>query len=123
MKLEQIITIIIFVVLVLGFYLIKSWKVAAYLKRKKKKKELNIVEIKYLNYRFNIKKERLLTSGFIFLIGLINALIITIVFAVIILLPWPTVLQLLVGFVLLLGLIYAIYEILGRILVKKGYQE
>ena len=53
--------------------------------------------------------------------ALINSFIIAFVSTVISAIPAHVVWQLLVGFVLIFGLIYALYEIYGRILVKKGW--
>ena len=58
-----------------------------------------------------------------FMVSLIDAFIISFVFVVITIIPWDMGFSMLLGFVLLFGLIYALYEILGRVLVKKGWSK
>lgn len=123
MKIEIIIGGIVFILLsvFLYFYNIKIIKVSAKNKKKKEKKEL--LEIKYLMIAYNLKKEKLLNKKIVLTISIIDAFIIASVFTIVELLPWDIMWKLMLGFVLLLGLIYAIYGILGRILVKKGYDK
>ena len=117
-KVNIIFTIVILIVLSIIFYLIDLRKISS---KKKKKKE--ILEIKYLVNYYNIKKERILNKKFLLFTSIINAFIIAIVFFIITLIPLKTVWQLLIGFVLLFGLIYSIYGIIGKVLVIKGYNK
>lgn len=89
-------------------------------KKTKKKKETNILPVKYLEMQFGIKRENLLNKQMLLLLSYINSFIISLVYYVIMKLPFATIWKLAVAFILLFGLIYAIYEILGRILKKKG---
>ncbi|MBQ6840719.1 MAG: hypothetical protein IJO63_01200 [Bacilli bacterium] len=124
MNLDLIIASIAFVVITVALYIWNIRKLSGKKSKKRKKREAReIIEINYLVITHNIKKERLLNSKFILLISLIDAFIICLVFLVVMLIPYALVWQLLTGFVLLLGLIYSIYTILGRILVKKGYDK
>ena len=50
-----------------------------------------------------------------------NAFIISFTVVVLYILDLFIIWQFLIGFILLVGLIYSIYEIYGNILVKKGY--
>ena len=124
MNLDLIIASIAFVVITVALYIWNIRKLSGKKSKKRKKREAReIIEINYLVITHNIKKERLLNSKFILLISIIDAFIICLVFLVVMLIPYALVWQLLTGFVLLLGLIYSIYTILGRILVKKGYDK
>jgi len=125
-KLEAI--LILFLILMLVIFLVDYIFIKRkYLKRingksKKKKKEKNneLTEIAYLVGKFKLNKNELPLSKLLIGISLINAFIISLVAVVILLLDIHIVLQLILGFVLLMGLIYSIYELLGRYLVKVG---
>ena len=124
MNRDYIIAIIAFVVIRTFIYFINMHKIAISKSKKRKRKELkDIIEIKFLVAMHKLNKEKLLNKKIIFIISIIDSFIITMVFLVITLLPYGIFWQLLVGFVLLLGLIYSIYSILGNILSKKGYNE
>ena len=124
MKENFIIAGIAFIIVFTVLYALNDYKLKAIKKNKRKKgKEYTILELRFLALSNNLKMEKLLQKKFIIIISLINAFIITSVFLVIILLPWSIVWQLLLGFVLLLGLIYAFYGIMGAILKKKGYDK
>jgi len=124
MKENFIIAGIAFIIVFTVLYALNEYKLKAIKKNKRKKgKEYTILELRFLALSNNLKMEKLLQKKFIVIISLINAFIITSVFLVIILLPWSIVWQLLLGFVLLLGLIYAFYGIMGAILKKKGYDK
>ena len=124
MKTNVIIAIVAFFVLFIFMYIFNLLKLNNILKSKKKRgKDYEIIEIKYLSLIYNIKKEHLLKKWFILIISMINAFIISIVFFTVILIPWKAVWQLLIGFALLFGLIYGCYGVLGRILVMKGYDK
>ena len=66
----------------------------------------------------NIKKQKKKKKG---MKGWL-VLIVT-VFLVISSIPWSIGFSMLLGFVLLFGLIYSLYEFLGRSLVKKGWSK
>ncbi len=85
----------------------------------KRKKEKTIGEISYLIRKFHLDVRKIDYWKMILPISLINAFIISFVATVIMLFPVNMIWQLLIGFVLLFFLIYAIYEIYGRHLVKK----
>ncbi len=87
----------------------------------KKKKQKKIGEIQYLVSKFKLDINKLNYKKACLVISFLNAFIISSVTLVISLLKTNMTLQLIVGFVLLFSLIYSLYEIYGRILVKKGY--
>lgn len=85
----------------------------------KQKKENKIGEIGYLVRKFQLDVRKIDYWKLLIPISLINAFIISFVATVIMLFPLDILWQLMIGFVLLFFLIYAIYEIYGRHLVKK----
>ena len=89
-------------------------------KRRKKKNNGNddLMEIGYLVNKFKLDKSKLPLKRLLVEISLINAFIIVLVSVVVLVLDIYTIFKLLIGFVLLFALIYAIYELLGRHLVK-----
>lgn len=91
--------------------------------KKNKEKEKKIIELEYLSKKFNIPKEKLLNSVIGTKICYINAFIITVVSMIILNIPVAYYIQLLIGFIILMVMIYGIYEIFGKILVKEIKNE
>ena len=112
-----IIAIVFFFIMVLFFYFKNMLKLVS----KKKKKDNEIVEVKYLCLTSNIDKIKILNKRMIIVFSIINALIVDFVSMVVILLKVPIFVKFIVGLVLFMGLIYSIYGILGKILLKRGY--
>lgn len=115
--------ILMFIVFIVDYYLINKRKLTliknkGITKRGKKKKIKNISEIDYLVGKFKLNKKKLKEEKVIIWISLINSFIISSVSSVIMLMPFKMMWQLLIAFVLLFGLIYALYEIYGRYLKK-----
>lgn len=92
-------------------------------KKKKNKKLEEFVGLSYLIPKFKLDINKMNLNYVFFIVSLINAFIISFVFVVITIIPWDMGFSMLLGFVLLFGLIYALYEILGRGLVKKGWSK
>ena len=93
-------------------------------KSKKKNKKLEeFVGLSYLIPKFKLDINKMDLNNVFFMVSLIDAFIISFVFVVITIIPWDMGFSMLLGFVLLFGLIYALYEILGRVLVKKGWSK
>lgn len=89
---------------------------------KKKKKEVKeFGEINYLVGKFKLDKKKIDYKSVILWTAIINSFIISFVSTVISAIPTHIFWQLAVGFVLIFALIYSLYEIYGRILVKKGW--
>ena len=118
-----IITLIIVFIVDYFLILLPKCKIINGKKTKKKDKKVYIVELQYLINRFNLDIKKIDLDYVIKWIAFINAFIIALTSSVIMLIPWHMIFQLLVGFVLLLGLIYSLYEIYGRHLVKKGWKK
>ncbi len=92
-------------------------------KKGKKKKIKNIEEIEYMVIKFKLDAKKLNKEKIIKVIALINSYIIAIVSAILMVVPYKLVWQMLIAFVLLLGLIYSLYELYGRHLKKKVRRE
>ena len=93
-------------------------------KKGKKRKSFRITsEGNYLIRRFNLDETKINIKQLDFHISLINGFIISFVSVTISIFNNSILLEFLIGFVLLFLLIYAIYEIYGRILVKKWGKE
>ena len=94
-------------------------KITGKKKNKNNKKVKPVMEIEYLCSKFKLDKRKLNYNEFKVMIPLLNSIIITLVTLIIDLIKLPMILKFLIGFVLLIGLIYALYEIYGRHLLKK----
>lgn len=125
MKRVLIVCLIVFMVLsvVLYFYDMYMFSVMRKNKKNKKNKEKYLFSVRYLMAKFKLPKELLIQNKMAFIYSLIDAFIITIVFMIIELIDLPFYIQILIGFVLLFGLIYAMYELLGRYLERKENNE
>jgi len=84
----------------------------------KKKKNKPISELDYLTSKFKLNSKKLDKSKIIIWISLINSFIISFTSALIMLLPFKLIWQMLIAFGLLFALIYSLYEIYGRHLQK-----
>lgn len=90
------------------------------LSKKIKKGNINrIGEFTYLMKRFSLDQKKINTNQIKLGICIINAFIISFVSNFIMLIPVSMMFRLLIGFVLLFALIYALYEIYGKFLKKK----
>ena len=93
------------------------------IKKKKKDKKIEVLEAKYLNIRYHVSEKLLLTNKMLWIYAIINTIIMVSVFLIITLIKCNFVWQILLGFVLLMGLIYSLYEILGKILIRKENEK
>ena len=125
MKRVLIVCLIVFMVLsvVLYFYDMYMFSVMRKNKKNKKNKEKYLFSVRYLMAKFKLSKELLIQNKMAFIYSLIDAFIITIVFMIIELIDLPFYIQILIGFVLLFVLIYAMYELLVRYLERKENNE
>lgn len=90
------------------------------LRRKMKKKKLQrIGEFAYLVNRFKLDTKKIDYKSLSIGVSFINSFIMAFVSTFIMLLPINMAWRLIVAFVMLMGLIYALYEIYGRHLSKK----
>ncbi len=94
--------------------------------RKRRLKKLNYnnmgeVSLLLIKYKLDVKKINL--NQILIVTSFLNAFIIAFVCMIISALPLKLIWQMMIGFVLLFGLVYASYEIYGRSLIKKGWQK
>ena len=104
--------IFVFIISLIIFMIIK-WRLL------KKKLGFNFIGVSYLISKFNLNKAKVNLKKMINQLAIINSFIIAFVSTLICMLPMKLFWQLGLGFVLLLILIYALYEIYGRRLYKK----
>ena len=114
-----IISIAFFLIMVVFFYFKNASRLVT--SKKKRKKAVDIIEVKYLFLINNIEKEKLLNKKMMLVFSVINAIIVDFVFVVVIVLKVPIFVKFIFGLILFMGLIYSIYGILGKILLKRGY--
>jgi len=90
------------------------------LKRKMKKNKLQTVgEFSYLIHHYELDVKKINYQHLAMVVSLMNAFIVAFVSTFIMLIPTNMIWRLLIAFVLLFLLIYALYEIYGRYLKKK----
>ena len=77
------------------------------------------MQVEFILKRFNLRKKDLKPKKIGFIICLLDPLIISLTGTIVTLPKWHYVLELLLGFVLLMIFIYCFYEILGRIIKRK----
>ncbi len=111
-----IVFLVLFIVIfVFDYFFIKR----KYLKKKRKKKNNELMELSYLINKFNLNKDALNLKRLLLCISLINAFIISLVSVTVLVIDTYVILKFIIGFILLIALIYAIYELLGRFLERK----
>ena len=112
--------VLFLIVFIIDYFFINKRKLKTLESKKKgkNKKTKSISEIDYLVAKFKLNVKKLDKDKVIIWIALINSFIISMVSTVILLMPFKLIWQLLIAFVLLFCLIYALYEIYGRHLKK-----
>lgn len=91
--------------------------------RCKKEKNGIDLEIKYLVNKFGLNEKKLKKYHIAALISLLDALIIVITLEIITTITKLLILQMIIGLLLVMGLIFIVYEALGRILKKMNYDK
>ncbi len=109
-------SVIFIVIFVIDYFFIKR----RYLKniKKKKKNKKDLMEINYLVNKFKLNKESLPMNNLLVIISIINAFIISIVYVTLLAFDTYLIIKFIIGFFLLIALIYAMYELLGRYLER-----
>ena len=92
-------------------------------KNKKKDKLRDILELNYIITKFNLDKKKMPIKKCLLHFTLINALIISLTVTILSMLDIFIGWKFLIGFILLFGLIYAIYELYGNMCIKKGWKK
>lgn len=120
--------LLVFIIVFLGDYLIIKKPIYDSLnnkqKRNKKKDKLrDIFELNYIITKFNLDKKKMPIKKCLLHFTLINALIISLTVTILSMLDIFVGWKFLIGFILLFGLIYAIYELYGKMCIKKGWKK
>lgn len=115
---DLIMCLIVFIVVFLTRFLIYF-----YSKKKKKKNKGIMMEMQYLINRFKLNKERIDTYTIAIVISLIDAFIMALALFLSVRITENMIVQMIIGFILVIGLIILSNELLGRILKKKGYDQ
>ena len=113
-------TILLFIISYLIIFIF--YFIIFYLYGLKKKNILKSMQVEFLKVRFGFSNKDLKPKKIGLIICFIDPLIISLTGTIVTLPKWNYVLELLLGFVILMALIYSFYEILGRIMkvmVKK----
>lgn len=111
--------LLMFIIFFVDYYFFMKKK----LKGKGKRNKDDIMEINYLIGKFKLDKKKILYKPTALWCALINAFIMSLVATVVYNIKLHMMWQLLIAFVLLFALIYSLYEIYGRHLVKKGWKK
>ena len=85
----------------------------------KKNSILTSLQVEFLKVRFSLKNKDLKPKKIGLIICLLDPFIISLTGTIVSLPKWNYIIEILVGFVLLIALIYSFYEILGRIIRRK----
>lgn len=101
--------IVLFILYLIFFYILGL----------KRKSILNSLEVQFLIKRFMFKKKDLKPKKIGIIICLLDPLIISLTGTIVSLPKWHYAIELLLGFIILMILIYSFYEILGRIIKRK----
>ena len=104
------ISYVIFFIIYLIFY---------YFRGLKKETILDSLQVEFLKVRFGFKNKELKPKKIGLIVTLVDPLIISLTGTIVSLPKWNYIISLLVGFVILMALIFSLYEILGRILKRK----
>ena len=120
--------LLVFIIVFLGDYLIIKKPIYDSLnnkqkKNKKKDKLRDIFELNYIITKFNLDKKKMPIKKCLLHFTLINALIISLTVTILSMLDIFVGWKFLIGFILLFGLIYAIYELYGNMCIKKGWKK
>ena len=86
--------------------------------KNKKKNKKDLMELTYLINKFKLNKDKLPLNKLLIIISAINAFIISVVYVVLVFFDTYLIVKFIVGFFLLIALIYAMYELLGRYLER-----
>ena len=101
--------VVIFILYFIFFYLLGL----------KKKTILKSIQVEFLKIRCEVREKDLNPKKIGLLICFIDPLIISLTGTIVSLPKWNYVIELLLGFVLLIAFIYSFYEILSRIIKRK----
>ena len=110
-------SIILFAISYVVFFII--YLIFYYFRGLKKKTILDSLQVEFLKVRFDLKNKELKPKKIGLIVTFVDPLIISLTGTIVSLPKWNYILELLLGFVLLIALIYSFYEIIGRIIKRK----
>ena len=110
-------TIYLFLFTYLFFVII--YLIVFYIIGLKKNKILTSMQVEYLKGKFDLKNKDFNKKRIGLIISFLDPFIIALTGAIVTLPKWNYMLELLLGFVLLMCFIYSFYEILGRLIKRK----
>lgn len=90
-------------------------------KKRKKKRGGIATDMLYLINKFKLDKKKIDRVGIAAIISILDALIISGTLSLVTIITDNITLELILGLVFVIVLIFIVYEIFGKILVKKGY--
>ncbi len=121
---ELVMFLIIFVLVFIGRFL------HFVISRKRKKKKKNTkkidqysIEITYISKKFKIQSNRLNKIWFGTLMSFVDGLIISLTVTTVCLITDNILLEMIIGLILMMVLIFLFYEIIGKILILKGFDK
>lgn len=94
-----------------------------FINKKKRGRKRDSIDILYLSNKFKLDKKKLNNFNVTILLALSNALIISLSLWISINITEIMILELLIGLVIVIVLIYIFNEIMGNILIKRGYEK
>ena len=115
---DLISSLIIFIIVVLLRFIVYLLS-----KKKKNKRDGIMMEMQYLINRFKLDKTKINTNSIALLLSFIDAIIVSSSLFLSLKISNNTIVELLVAFILVFGLIILFNELIGRILKKKGYEK
>ena len=115
---DLISSLIIFVIVIILRYVVYLFS-----KKEKNKKDGIMMEMQYLINRFKLDKTKMNTKSMAFLLSIMDAIIVSSSLFLSLKISDNTIIELLVAFILVFGLIILLNELLGKILRKKGYEK
>ena len=110
-------SIILFAISYVIFFIV--YLIFYYFRGLKKKTILDSLQVEFLKVRFGFKNKELKPKKIGLIVTFVDPLIISLTGTIVSLPKWNYILELLLGFVLLVALIYSFYEIIGRIIRRK----
>lgn len=118
------ITFIVLFLLYYNLFLKRKWQEYSGKKKSKSKtKPLDFMEFSYLKERFKLDMEKVDVLYCLKIIGILDSFIISTTGTIIYYIPGPLLWKYTLGFAILFALIYALYEVFGRHLIKKGWSK
>lgn len=114
-------SVLLFIISYIIFFII--YLIFFYFRGLKKNGILNSLQVEFLKIRFDFKNKDFNIKKIGMIITLVDPLIIGLTGTIVSLPKWHYTLEIMLGFVLLMAFIFSFYEIIGRILKRKGMKK